>query len=179
VRRPVSARFFRQLGGLRLRDDRGAAAVEFAFVFPLLLVIVLGIFEFGRAWNIDQVITDAAREGARRAVISNGSNPTQKQGDVVLVVNNRLGTVGLPDAQLLGTPTTTACAGWSPPVLTPAQAQTVTLAGCGWGGARDSQARVLIRVPFPFQFLGPVMGLIGGGGIGPVTLRADVSMRNE
>jgi Flp pilus assembly protein TadG len=35
-------------------------------VLPLLLVMLIGIFEFGRAWNIYQTITDAAREGARR-----------------------------------------------------------------------------------------------------------------
>ena len=47
------------------RDGRGQALVELALILPILLMLLLGIFEFGRAWNTKQVITDAAREGAR------------------------------------------------------------------------------------------------------------------
>jgi Flp pilus assembly protein TadG len=45
--------------------ERGAAAVEFALVMPLLLILVLGIAEFGRAYNIQTTLSAAAREGAR------------------------------------------------------------------------------------------------------------------
>ena len=47
------------------RDDGGQALVEFALIMPFLLLFLVGIVEFGRAWNQHQVITDAAREGAR------------------------------------------------------------------------------------------------------------------
>ena len=47
------------------RDEGGAAAVEFALVTPLLLLFLLGIVEFGRAWNACQVVTHAASTGAR------------------------------------------------------------------------------------------------------------------
>lgn len=49
----------------RRKDDRGAAAVEFALVLPLLLTLVFGIAEFGRLYTIQTSITAAAREGAR------------------------------------------------------------------------------------------------------------------
>ncbi|TFV51942.1 TadE/TadG family type IV pilus assembly protein [Blastococcus sp. TF02A_35] len=49
----------------RLRDERGASAVEFAFVVPLLLLLVLGIAEFGRAFQVQGTISAAAREGVR------------------------------------------------------------------------------------------------------------------
>jgi Flp pilus assembly protein TadG len=49
--------------------ERGQAAVEFALVLPFLLVMLIGIIEFGRAWNEHQVITDAAREAARKGVL--------------------------------------------------------------------------------------------------------------
>jgi Flp pilus assembly protein TadG len=45
--------------------DRGAAAVEFALLLPLLLLLVFGIIDFGRALNAQVTITQAAREGAR------------------------------------------------------------------------------------------------------------------
>ena len=49
---------------------KGQALVEFAVVVPLLMLLVLGIFEFGRIYNAKLVVTQAAREGARRAVIT-------------------------------------------------------------------------------------------------------------
>ena len=45
--------------------DRGAAAVEFALLLPLLLLLVFGIIDFGRALNAQITLTQAAREGAR------------------------------------------------------------------------------------------------------------------
>ena len=45
--------------------DRGATAVEFALLLPLLLMVVLGIIDFGRMLNAQVTLTQAAREGAR------------------------------------------------------------------------------------------------------------------
>jgi Flp pilus assembly protein TadG len=53
----------------RSARDRGAAAVEFALVFPLLLLIVFGIIDFGRLLNAQITLTQAAREGARLAAV--------------------------------------------------------------------------------------------------------------
>jgi len=47
--------------------DRGAAAVEFALLLPVLLLLVFGIIDFGRALNAQITLTQAAREGARLA----------------------------------------------------------------------------------------------------------------
>lgn len=49
----------------RSRRERGAAAVEMAIVLPLLLLVLGGILEFGRALFIQNMATNAAREGAR------------------------------------------------------------------------------------------------------------------
>lgn len=48
---------------------RGAAAVEFAIVAPVFFLFVFGIIEYGRMVMVQQVITNASREGARRAVL--------------------------------------------------------------------------------------------------------------
>ena len=48
--------------------EKGAELIEMAFVILLFLVLMIGVFEFGRAYNIYQNITNAAREGARFAV---------------------------------------------------------------------------------------------------------------
>jgi Flp pilus assembly protein TadG len=55
---------------LRL-NRQGQSLVEFALVLPLVLLLVVGMLEFARAWNLHQVMTDAVREGARRAVLAN------------------------------------------------------------------------------------------------------------
>jgi Flp pilus assembly protein TadG len=53
-----------------IRGNRGNAVIEFAFVFPLLLVVCFGITEFGRAWMTMNIITSAAREGVRLAAVT-------------------------------------------------------------------------------------------------------------
>ena len=53
----------------KLRNDKGASAVEFALVLPIFLMLVFGIFQFGIAFNNWIAITHAAREGARLAVV--------------------------------------------------------------------------------------------------------------
>jgi Flp pilus assembly protein TadG len=49
----------------RLRETEGAALIEFAVALPLLIVLVVGIFDFGGAFNLKQELSNAAREGAR------------------------------------------------------------------------------------------------------------------
>lgn len=49
----------------RFRGERGAAAVEFALIVPVLVMIVFGIVDFGFAINRDTLVNNAAREGAR------------------------------------------------------------------------------------------------------------------
>lgn len=53
------------------KHERGAAAVEFALVLPVLLLLVMGIIEFGHAYNAQLTLTQAAREGVRVMAISN------------------------------------------------------------------------------------------------------------
>ena len=52
------------------RSERGAAAVEMAFMLPVLLFVLFGIIDFGRMLNAQITLTEAAREGARAASFS-------------------------------------------------------------------------------------------------------------
>jgi Flp pilus assembly protein TadG len=60
----------------RRRNERGAAAVEFAIVLPILIVLVFGIVEFSIAYNREQGLHAAAREGARVAALPQTDQPT-------------------------------------------------------------------------------------------------------
>jgi hypothetical protein len=75
--------------------DRGAAAVEFALVLPLLLLIVFGIIDFGRALNAQITLTEAAREGARLAAL----------GEPGVVARTQAAAIGLSPVNV----TVTAC----------------------------------------------------------------------
>src|SRR6185436_4759656 len=58
----------------RIRGERGQALIETAFTFPLILLVCISIFEFGRAYQHWQVLTNAAREGARMAALPGTTN---------------------------------------------------------------------------------------------------------
>jgi len=63
------------------RNRRAAAAVEFALVAPVFFLLVFGMIEYGRMVMIQQVLTNASREGARAAVLD-GANVTTVQNTV-------------------------------------------------------------------------------------------------
>ena len=64
----------------RPRDDRGAAAVEFALIVPLLVLLVIGIIEFGHAFRVHGTLSAAAREGARSMALQ--SDPAEARAAV-------------------------------------------------------------------------------------------------
>jgi Flp pilus assembly protein TadG len=65
--------------GRRLNTRRGAAAVEMALVLPLFLLVVFGIVEFGRAFMVEHLLANAARVGARKAIVNGSTNSEIEQ----------------------------------------------------------------------------------------------------
>lgn len=63
ARKPI----FRRWKAVFLADTSGSQLLEFAVALPLLVVFVVGIFDFGGAFNLKQVLNNIAREGARFA----------------------------------------------------------------------------------------------------------------
>lgn len=59
---------------LKIEDQRGQALVEFALMVPLLLMLLLGIIEFGRVYYAQLAITSAARQGARISAVHTANN---------------------------------------------------------------------------------------------------------
>jgi len=73
------------------RKSRGQAMVEFALLASLLFLLVMGIFDFGRAISVYINIAEAAHEGARQLVLR--SNYASRPPDSV-IVNATLGKIG-------------------------------------------------------------------------------------
>src|SRR4051812_25317638 len=73
------------------KNERGNALIETAITIPIILLVAVGIFEFGRAYQTSQVLTNAAREGARVSILSGKSD-----ADVTAAVRGYMKAGGLP-----------------------------------------------------------------------------------
>ena len=82
-------------------SDRGAELVEFALTFPILLLVCMGIIDFGLLFQRYEVLTNAAREGARVAVL-----PGYGNADVTARVTQYLQGTSLNATTVTITPTT-------------------------------------------------------------------------
>ena len=105
---------FQQVSGLPLRSRavrRGVAAVEFAVIAPVFVVMLLGIIETGRAVMVQQVITNAAREGARVGVFDGATD-----ADVESAANRYLTGAGIQGATISTTPSPPSSAAYGEPV---------------------------------------------------------------
>ena len=78
----------RHINKLFRRGDRGNAIIEAALVLPILLLVVFGITEFGRALMTTNVLHQAAREGARVAAIAADSTGAVARINEVLTAAN-------------------------------------------------------------------------------------------
>ncbi len=78
----------------RWRSEDGAQLVEFALVLPMLLLVVLGIAEFGFIFQRYEVMTNAAREGARIAVLPGYSTADVRARVAAYVTAGRVPTTG-------------------------------------------------------------------------------------
>lgn len=61
---------------------RGASLVEFAVVAPVFFMIVLGLIEFGRAAMVNELLTEAARQGCRLGILENTTSAAIKQAAI-------------------------------------------------------------------------------------------------
>jgi Flp pilus assembly protein TadG len=93
------------------RQRRAAAAVEFAIVAPVFFLLILGMIEYGRMVMVQQVITNASREGARQAVLDGATAP-----EISAVVNDYLASGSISGATVTVAPNPPTSAGFGDPV---------------------------------------------------------------
>jgi Flp pilus assembly protein TadG len=150
----------------RARGERGAALVEFALALPLLLVIIAGIVDFGFAFQRYEVVTNAAREGARMAVLPVGYSDAEIQTRVREYV--RVG-LNLTTAQLNA--------------VVPASNVQVTYPdltiGSGSTAVTLETANVQVFYHHNWVLLRPILGLINKSWGTSITLSARSQMTRE
>ena len=135
------------------KNERGAALIETAVTIPIILLVAVGIFEFGRAYQTWQVLTNAAREGARQAVLVDKSD-----ADVQSTVQNYMKAGGLSKY---------------------ATASVVIDRNVALG--TNTASRITVNYPFQFMVLNGVAKLVSKGSTagGPLTMQSVALMRNE
>ena len=137
--------------------ERGNALIESAITMPILLLLMVGIFEVGRAYETWQVITNAAREGARMSVTPYSNVTTTEALVRQYMADGQLGNSSTAAVDVNNN-------------------ATITVNGTVVGAS-------LVTVDYPFQFimLQPVARLVvpGANTGGPITMRATALMRNE
>ncbi|PYS13519.1 MAG: pilus assembly protein TadE [Acidobacteria bacterium] len=136
----------------RSTSERGTAIVESAIILPVFFLLLFGVFEAGRFMNTQQVLTDAAREGARLAVTPlTQTNTLPSTGEITTRVNDFLGSASITGA-----------------TVTVDNAVSVVT-----GSITTTYTRV--RVDEPYQ----VLTVPGFFSMLQVTLRGEALMRNE
>ena len=141
--------------GPRRASQSGQAVIELALTLPLLLLIVMGILDFGLMFQRYEVVTNAAREGARVGVL-----PNYTLEDVRARTRQYLTSGGL-------LPFTNG--------TIDATVGTVTF---GTPAKTVNQVTVTVRYPYTYPFIGPILNLFGGS-LGSVTLQGVSTMRVE
>jgi Flp pilus assembly protein TadG len=139
----------------RRNRERGAALLEAAITIPMILLISVGIFEFGRAYQTWQVLTNASREGARMAVIEGPTDADVRNRVRDYITGGGLLTVS--DSAI-------------------AINRTVPLVGTSTG------SQVTVTYPFDFMVLNPVVRLVvstSDTGSSTIPMTASTLMRNE
>ena len=158
----------------RRRDsESGQSIIELALTLPLLLVIVLGVFDFGFLFQRYEVVTNAAREGSRVGVL-----PGYSVGDAQERAKAYLSAGGLNGAGAVVSP------GCSTTNLTVAAGTVCVHAVKGPSASFGSPPRTVQQITttvsfdHEFTFVGPLMNLFGGS-LGTVRLKAVSTMRLE
>jgi len=89
--------------------DRGAAAVEFAIILPLLLALTLGILAFGYAFHVQTVLDNAARDAVRIAALETGTSRISAARQTA--IDSAAPTIALQASQIRVTPTSCTTGG--------------------------------------------------------------------
>jgi Flp pilus assembly protein TadG len=153
------------------RSESGAELIEFALTLPLLLLVVLGIIEFGFVFQQYEVVTNAAREGARIAALNTyGPTPATRVTNAKDRVRQYLIAGGLDaNAATICVGPDGGCDG----AVTPSP---IT----GGAGTPTCVLTIQVKVEYahPILFVGPIVRHFNGS-LGNMTLRARSTMRTE
>jgi Flp pilus assembly protein TadG len=134
---------------MRKLDERGVAAAEFALLLPVLLLILFGIIEFGMIMYGREVVTNAAREGARAGIVQ--GPPKRTEGEIINIAETYLSNTGINSSNV-----------------------TFTVTGEGL----VSPNNLIVQATYAYNFLFPYIPMVVGIP-SPLNIQTQVVMRHE
>ena len=142
----------------RLKGEQGVAMVEFALVLPLLMLVLVGIFEFGRTFNYWIDATHLANEGARWAAVDRAPGNNLQQ-----YVCSQASTDEMQNGL---------------------QAKVQFDPGSGYTDSKTGvdvgePVRVTVTKTMSFPLIGGMLQILGGNGFGNLTFSGKSTMRLE
>ncbi len=137
---------------IRRQAQQGAAAVEFALILPILLLVFFGMVELSLALYDKAILTNASREGARAGIVL--SSPKMTDAQIRAVVLN------YTNGSLISLGTTTA------PTVTVSQSSPASF---------PNPLRVTVSYTYKGLGVGTLLGALGS----PIVLTSSTSMVNE
>jgi Flp pilus assembly protein TadG len=176
-------------------EDQGAQILEFALSVPVLVLFVIGIFDFSNAIALKHKLADAAREGARIAAadpaadLGNSSGLPVSISDAYQVVDNYLISENVPDCGLKSTsPTTSGNLTWVSPALNGCQGGTGLVLTINRGGLINPDGTICtnpqtsgqtsvyevntcVTLVYPYTWQFTAIGNFFGKFVGPTTIK--------
>jgi Flp pilus assembly protein TadG len=141
------------------KKERGAAAVEFAIILPLLMLLIFGGIEFGLVMFNKQVLTNASREAARAGIVN--ATPRRSEEDMSAIALDYC-----EDYLVTFNP------------ASPAPTVTITYedpTSQGFG----TDLTVMVRYNYEFLLLPNLRNLFGGSATSDLAIEATTTMRYE
>lgn len=136
-----------------MTSQRGQTLVELALALPIVILIFMGIFDFGRLIVAYNTLSEAARNGARVAIVN------QTPADICAVAATRAVAIALP----------TTCAATSSDVGVYVTAST------GGRSCTSLTCSQTVKATYQFRAITPIIGNI----VGPITLSAQSTVQIE
>jgi hypothetical protein len=150
-------------------SERGNAIMEFAMVFPVLLILILSVMDFGLCFFAQHTLQFATREGVRIALVGRtltdaGGTPMTRVASIVQTIQDKASIAMPPGAvniSIYAIPADLSDPG-------------------GWQGTQDAGVGgeyMRVRTSYDYHFITPVLAFVFKGGY--LTLRAQSTYRNE
>jgi Flp pilus assembly protein TadG len=187
-------------------SDEGAPIVELAVSLPLLIVLVVGIFDFGGAFNLKEELGTAVREGARFGAaqptndLCGSCNPPASVNAIASLVDSYLIAARINDCGLstvlAGSPSgsgppwtytaATACAGTLTLTIARDPTGTGTTPTCSlsmsnYGGVTVNAPCTVVTISYPYQWhFNNVIQLISpGSSLGLTNIQTNATVANQ
>lgn len=156
-----------------IKDHEGAAAIEFALVFPVMLLLTMGILEFGLIMHVNSLVDNATQEAARLGITGNTYGYADRSTLIDSEIRERVG-FWLKESDQLKISTQVVASGIT--TISPEDPYALADINNGYGVGGEA---VIYKVDYAWKVLTPLMAEIIGDDDGKFAIHAVAVVKNE